>query len=153
MNEIMNYSITCLLFVLLISFTACNETEETPAVETRNATQEMVQELKSIAMNQDNIETWHLNRKRAIAMDEQLKTVTDPGTRINLLFRSGIEWLNAGDYNLAISRLGSIISFIEDNKIQVPANTLNVIKEVLGIAHLRKAELKIVLKIITNIPV
>jgi len=107
-----------------------------------SGTAEMVKELKEIATDKSNIELWHLNRPRAQAIDARAAVEKDPGQKISLMFRSGIEWLNAGDYQTAISRLQSILDFTSANQVNLPPEANYAITEVLGIAHLRKGEIE-----------
>lgn len=136
--------LTSSLLSLLLSLSFCtSETPDNPpkANKKPDATAEMVKELKAIA-SETNLKVWHLNRARAQAIDERLKRVKDPGQRITMLFQAGIEWLNAGDYTASIDRLKTIVSFISDNKLALPPQQLHTIKELLGVAYLRKAEIE-----------
>lgn len=106
------------------------------------ATRQMVAELKTIAEQSDNIEIWHLNRPRAIMLDKQAQQATDPGQKISMMFRAGYEWLNAGEYQTAIERLEFIFDFLQKNNISLPPETARQLKELMGIAYLRKAEIE-----------
>ena len=137
--------VTKIFWFLLLFLLACSsENKEAKVDPPQNpgSTQKMVEELKAIASQTDNIEVWHLNRPRAQFIDRQLATVTDPGQRISLLFKSGIEWLNAGEYTTSIERLRSIFTFIQNQRLQLPPEQFLTIKELLGVAYLRKAEIE-----------
>jgi len=118
------------------------QSPDKPRSTVEDETQEMVDELHALATNTTDIQVWHLNRPRALMIDEQLKTSTDPGQTLGLLFKSGKEWLNAGEYEIALDRFNTIFSYIETNKITVKDETYNKIQEVLGVAYLRKAEIE-----------
>ena len=49
------------LFILMIS---CQSNESAPDNTVHDATQDMIDELKQIALDRSNIQTWHLNRER-----------------------------------------------------------------------------------------
>ena len=104
--------------------------------------QEMVKELRSIALDTSNIEVWHLNKLRAQATDRIIAQTNDAGQFISLSFKSGIEWLNAGDYSAAINRLEAIFALIKKHNISIPDDAYYTIKEVLGMCYLRKAEIE-----------
>jgi hypothetical protein len=132
------------LFILSTIFFIIGCTSETIKEEilVGNSNADMVKELKAIAEKKDNIQIWHLNKERAMAIDNQIQSITDPGQRISMLYKSGIEWLNSGDYEKSIHRLSSILTYIKDNRLNIPPQALHSIKEVLGISYLRKAEIQ-----------
>ncbi len=136
------YHCGSIFFAILLIISSCQNSEKKANTISQASTLEMVEELKEIAMNQDNIETWHLNRKRAMAIDEKIKITQAPGELLSLMFKSGIEWLNAGEYELSITRLSSILTYINNNRLNLPSNAMHSIKEVLGVAYLRKAEIE-----------
>jgi hypothetical protein len=104
----------CLVFFVILLITSCkNNNEIKSQIHLDGSTKEMVLELKSIAMDKSNINLWHLNRLRAMAIDEKIKTIKDPGQYISLSFKSSVEWLNAGEYTFAIDKLNAIFPFIE----------------------------------------
>jgi hypothetical protein len=134
---------SCLLLI-----TSCKQ-ENTPKEPTQvierpinDSNAEMVAELKAIAQNKENINTWHLNKDRAQAIDQKAEVSADFGAKISLLFKSGIEWLNAGDYTKAIDRFRNIEDIIKQNKLRIPPAAMYGIREMLGMAYLRKAEIE-----------
>ncbi len=144
---------SCLwIYIVLIAIALSCKSEPTDSAPPSDHSQQatsvdqgtaaMVAELKAIASDRSNIDLWHLNRPRAQALDAKASTERDPGQKISLIFQSGIEWLNAGDYQTAISRLQSILDFAKANNLKLPAEAKYAITEVLGIAHLRKAEIE-----------
>ena len=141
-NTIIIPSLCLILLATLFSCTSETPPSKAPEPKTVDATQDMVAELKAIASQTDNPRVWHLNRIRAKTIDERLKTVSDPGQRISMLFQSGIEWLNAGEYEYSIDKLQGIVDYINTNRLALPPQQLHTIKELLGIAYLRKAEIE-----------
>lgn len=135
-------NIKSILIPILLIFYGCSPESSMEKQNKPDPTKEMKEELKTIASQTDNIQVWHLNKLRALAIDEKLKTIQDPGQRISLLFKSAIEWLNAGDYQVAISRLNQIFSFIKDNNLSLDPNALKSMTEMLGMVYLRKAEIE-----------
>ncbi|MCB0663398.1 MAG: CRTAC1 family protein [Saprospiraceae bacterium] len=147
----MNYRFSVSIFLLIVGFWSCNndtreQKDDAPTMcapgKQDEATKQMVAELKNIAEQSDNIEIWHLNKPRAIMLDQQANQATDPGQKISLMFRAGYEWLNAGDYQTSIDRLTSIFAYLQQNNIGLPPETASKLKELLGIAYLRKAEIE-----------
>lgn len=128
-----------LIFFILLS--SCKK-EPIKEVVLDESTKAMKQQLYDIAMNHDNINLWHLNKQRAMAMDAKLKDSKDPGQFIGLLFRSALEWLNAGDFDASIARLDKIFSVTQQQNVRLPPKAYYDIKEVLGVAYLRKAEVE-----------
>lgn len=102
----------------------------------------MVEELSAIANDKSNVNVWHLNEDRAKFIDQQLSQVNEPSQKVQMMYKSGIEWLNAGKYEVAIKRLKGLIAYIKDNNFRLPPQVDNSIYEVLGIAYLRKAEIE-----------
>ena len=135
-------NIKYIILTLTIILSSCKKEEVKTKPAKRDYTQEMVQELNAIATNQNNINVWHLNKKRAEYIDETLKKTTNDAELVRLLFKSGSEWLNAGEYNKSISRFNDIFSLIENKKLRLPPEAYYNIREVLGIAYLRKAEIE-----------
>jgi hypothetical protein len=136
-----------ILYCLLLSCASENSgpkplASPAPAAAPMDGTADMVAELKAISEQRDNVEIWHLNKERAQAIDQKLKTVNDPGPRIGMLFQSGIEWLNAGEYNTAIDRLSAIMNLIRAKNLNIGNESMHAISEVLGVAFLRKAEIE-----------
>ncbi len=135
----------CILLFSLLGFWACTsepESKDQPEPTVTDSTQKMVEELRAIAQQKGNLEVWHLNRARAEAIDQRLSSTTDPGQRISLLFSGAIEWLNAGEYATSIERLDAIFNFISAQQLNLPPAQLLRIKELQGIAYLRKAEIE-----------
>lgn len=135
-------NIKYIILTLTIILSSCKKEEVKTKPAKRDYTQEMVQELNAIATNQNNINVWHLNKKRAEYIDEILKKTTNDAELVRLLFKSGSEWLNAGKYNKSISRFNDIFSLIENKKLRLPPEAYYNVREVLGIAYLRKAEIE-----------
>ena len=135
-SNIFNY------FILIVLFFSCKEESPVNEILIIDNTPEMVDELRAIAQQTSNINVWHLNRLRAQALDNQIKQITDPGQRLSLQFRSAAEWLNAGDYNKSLERSGEILKFLDENKLSIPKQSLKTIKELHGIAYMRKAEIE-----------
>ena len=131
-----------IILILTYLLASCKKEEDKTKPTQRDYTQEMVQELTAIATNQNDINVWHLNKKRAEYIDETIKKTSEDAKLISLLFRSGIEWLNAGEYNKSISRFNDIFSLIENKKLRLPPEAYYNIREVLGVAYLRKAEIE-----------
>ena len=86
-------NIKYIILTLTIILSSCKKEEVKIKPAKRDYTQEMVQELNAIATNQNNINVWHLNKKRAEYIDEILKKTTNDAELVRLLFKSGIEWL------------------------------------------------------------
>ena len=107
-----------------------------------DGTAKMVSELSAIASNKSNINLWHLNKERAMAIDAQLASITDPGQHISMTFKAGLEWLNAGELDTAAARITSIFDYIKSNNLNIPAPALKSIKELLGVVFLRKGEIE-----------
>ncbi|MEL6638038.1 MAG: FG-GAP-like repeat-containing protein [Bacteroidota bacterium] len=130
--------------ILLLSLCCSEPSAPEPAAspDAADGTAAMVAELRTIAQRTDNLQMWHLNRARAQAIDQRLDQVSDPGQRISMLFQSGIEWLNAGEYQRAIAQLQAIFDFIDGQQLKLPPQQYWTIKELLGIAHLRKGEIE-----------
>ena len=133
-----------LISLVIISCDSDNSTESNsqPSLSDDMETERMKSELKQLASDRSNINVWHLNKERAIQYDNTWPQIPDPGQRITLMFKSSMEWLNAGDYEKSIDRLNSIFVFIRENNIQLDAGALNQAKELLGISYLRKAEVE-----------
>jgi hypothetical protein len=147
----MKYCLPLSIILLLFGVGSCSDEkaqkgDENPEMcapgKQDEATKQMVAELKAIAEQSDNIEIWHLNRPRAMALDQQAQQTQNPGQRISLMFRAGYEWLNAGEYQTAIERLNSIFAYLQQNNMKVPPDVSRQLKELLGIAYLRKAEIE-----------
>ena len=141
----MKYLFPTLHLTILMLIIGCGgEPSEDPQTETTIdlGTEKMVTELKAIAEDKSNINIWHLNKLRAQAIDQQMANVSDPGQRIQMLFRSGTEWLNAGDYTTAIERLKSIVDFVDQNNLQLPPDADYGVRELLGMAFMRKGEIE-----------
>ncbi len=144
-NEIPKLMIMGLLLLLSCkpeSSPKATNVENKTVQKSDNETQEMVNELKAIATQNDDITVWHLNRPRALMFDEQLKSLKEPSQVITTLFKSGKEWLNAGEYALAIARFDKIFSYVQENNLSLSGGTLNTIQELLGMAYLRKGEVE-----------
>jgi len=139
---------TCLIFLIIVSVVSCKEnptpeaTSPTPQVVVNDSTKEMIAELKAIANQKGNINMWHLNKERAIAMDQKIASISDYGQKIQLLFKSGVQWLNAGNYNFSIDRFNAIFDLVKQNNLRLPAEALYSIREMAGMAYLRKAEIE-----------
>lgn len=150
----MNKKIAGLILTLMIISLSCStdktqpqatpqtQNQSQPKRSVEDSTQAMVDELYKLASDDSNINVWHLNKKRALAIDNQLKTITESGQKITMLFKSGIEWLNAGNYELSISKLSEIFELIKRENLQIAPESFYKIKEVLGVAYLRKAEIE-----------
>ncbi|MFT5166379.1 MAG: uncharacterized membrane protein (DUF106 family) [Saprospiraceae bacterium] len=69
-------SIYAIILAFLFTLISCNseDIKTAPIEDATNSTKEMVAELKAIANKRDNILIWHLNKERAAALDEQIKT-------------------------------------------------------------------------------
>ncbi len=139
----------CIVLLTLFMFLSCNNSqeikivkEEQNQIDLNETTKEMAMELKSIAQDMSNVNVWHLNRLKALDLDEKIKATKDPGQFISLSFNSGIEWLNAGEYNIAINRLNAIFNLIGKQNFNLPSEASYTMKEVLGMAYLRKAEIE-----------
>ncbi len=130
-----------LLSLLPLLLVACGDAEA-PAPPPPTPTAAMVAELRAIAEARPEGEVWHLNAARASAIDRRLPTVRDPGERISLLFEAGTQWLNAGDYTLAIERYDEIFRFVTAAKLDVPEGPMRAIEEMRAVAWLRKAEIE-----------
>ncbi|WP_161555235.1 CRTAC1 family protein [Dokdonia sinensis] len=142
MNRIYAQLLTIIVIITLFS---CKQEDKVVVVDDKapiGSTKKMVDELKSIALDESNINIWHLNKLRANAIDNSLKTTQDPGQFISLTFKSGTEWLNSGNYDLAIERFSSILAYVENRKMKLPEDASYTIKEMLGMAYLRKAEIE-----------
>lgn len=135
---------------LLFGVSSCKDAEKsdntTPvnlSKDIRNEIKnEIKNELKAIAEDTSNIDLWHLNGLRAKAIDKQIKSTTDPGQKIGLLFKVGIEWLNAGDYEKSIERLSEIFDLVKTQNLRLPSEADYAIREVLGVVYLRKGEIE-----------
>ena len=135
----------CFLCFLLI--TSCNPTttsnkENNEEIKLDQESERMIKELQSIANDRSNIKIWHLNKERALAIDKRLAQVQDPGQKISLLFQSANEWLKAGNYDKSIEHFNSIFSYLTLNSMSLPPDQFYTIKEMLGVAYLRKGEIE-----------
>ncbi|NNE27378.1 MAG: CRTAC1 family protein [Saprospiraceae bacterium] len=142
------YLVIIIVFTLSI-FSCTNEpsVNNPGLVESSSSTSDMEtsrmkSELLQLANDRSNINIWHLNKERAIQYDNTWPQLQDPGQRITLMFKSSMDWLNAGDYEKSIQRLNSIFNYISDNKVNLDRQALNQAKELLGISYLRKAEVE-----------
>jgi len=108
----------------------------------QSSTREMVTELAQIAMDKSDINSWHLNKERATQYDAAFKSATDVSQKLKLLFKSSDEWLKAGKYDESILRMNSLISVIDDNKLNLPAAEYIKLKAFLGVCYLRKGEIE-----------
>jgi len=132
---------------ILIFLSSCSEPEKNPVqdpkkVQLDTETERMIADLRSISEDRSNIQIWHLNRERAVAIDNRLTQIQDPGQRISLLFQSANEWLKAGDYDKSIENFNSIFSYLSQNAMKLPPEQYLVMRELLGVAHLRKGEIE-----------
>lgn len=132
-----------ILFVAILSLLSigCGSEPARSAKAVDPATEKMKAELSGIS-SQDNINLWHRNRPRAEMMEDKSAQVTDPGQRVTLMFKSSIEWLNAGEYDRTIKLLGDLLTYIADAQIVLREDQMVKMKELLGTAYLRKAEIE-----------
>jgi len=128
--------------ILALSLLACQEQTNQEVMQVSSETSDMINELKSIALDKSDITLWHLNRDRAVMIDNKIQSTTNPGQRINMLFQSGTEWLNAGDYNTSIERFNTLLKYIKSENVNLKDETLNKLNELRGVAYLRKAEIE-----------
>lgn len=143
MNTNFYYKITLFLaFSVLFCISCGNENTGDVQLKNRQGTDQMVRELKAIAYDSSNINIWHLNRLRAKSIDEQIRTNPEIAKLIGLYFNSSVEWLNAGEFQRSIDRNNTLLKIIESRKIRLPEEAYYEIKEVLGMAHFRKAEIE-----------
>ena len=126
----------------MIYLFGCQQEAQPADAALSDETQAMINELKAIAEDRSNIDTWHLNRERAMHLDNQLDGMADPGAYMTTLFKAGLEWLNAGEYQTSIERLEGIFEYIKSNNLRIPPNVHHAFSEVLGVAYLRKAEIE-----------
>ena len=135
-----------LLFtVLLLAFigiASCSSEPTAAQPEVKVDNNKIKQELQRIADDKSNIKLWHLNRERAQMMDKRIEQLTDPAQKFSLIFKASSEWLNAGEYGIAIKHLEDLKTFIAAENIKVSDRSLNGIDELLGMAYLRKAEVE-----------
>lgn len=140
-------------FLLLILFfigNSCKEdasskassSAQTPVVSKEDAHLKMVQELRYIADDKSDLEMWHRNEDRAKQFDQLIQETEDNGEKITMLFQSGMEYLNAGQYENAIIRLKFIVDFVNSQKLKLPKETDKKVRELYAVAHLRKAEVE-----------
>jgi len=144
----MNFRTVIYSILLSLFFIACNQksdkVNDTSTLDSNidAETEQMKSELRLLAEDRSNINVWHLNKERAIQYDKTWPALQDPGQRITLMFKSSMEWLNAGDYEKSIQLLNSIFEFIRVNNIQIDPNAMKQARELLGISYLRKAEVE-----------
>ncbi len=103
------------VFSLLCLWSSCGEKDHTERVYSNL---EMAKELALIAADESDITLWHLNRKRAEFIDSKIIEISVPERKISLLFQSGTEWLNAGDYTKAIERFELIVEYISSLELE-----------------------------------
>ena len=128
------------VFSLLCLLSSCGEKERTERVDSNL---EMAKELALIAADESDITLWHLNRKRAEFIDSKIVEISVPERKVSLLFQSGTEWLNAGDYTKAIERFQQIIEYFSSLELKgLSEENELMINEMLGMAYLRKAEIE-----------
>lgn len=134
------YIATILAFYLCAL--SCSQHEKGKSETTVNLPSEIKNELKAIAEDKSNVDLWHLNAVRAKAIEKQIEKTTDPGQKISLLFKVGMEWLNAGDYEKSIKRINEILILVNTQNLRLPSEANYAIKEVLGVVYLRKGEIE-----------
>lgn len=134
----------------LLAFVACKSEQvkdeaQKPVPQQKvnlSSNQEIAIELLQIAQDRSDINNWHLNKERAIQYDQSFQSATDVSQKLQLLFKSSDEWLKAGKYEESIKRMESLVTTIENNKLNLPAAQYNMLKEFLGVCYLRKGEIE-----------
>jgi tetratricopeptide (TPR) repeat protein len=112
------------------------------AAEQDEETKAMVRRLQVIANNPDPGEMWHQNEKLARALDIKIQQSQSLEERLPYIFQSGLQWLNAGNYDKSIFLFGSVIDLIERGKIRLNEQSTRQFYEMLAISHLRKGEIE-----------
>ncbi len=134
------------LIVILLFLGGCApDSPNLPASNARiseDGTADMIAELKAIANDKSNIQLWHLNKERAKAMDAKIPEIQDIGTKLSMSFKASAEWLNAGEYDIAIEKLQELLELINTENYKLPPKVTPTIEELLGVAYLRKAEVE-----------
>ena len=134
------------LIYLIVTLFSCTENPNKNSIQHADHLSEghkkMINELREIAEDKSNVNVWHLNEERARFIDEQLDQVNNPSQKVQMMFKSASEWLNAGNYELSIQRFNQLLNFVKHNNFRLPPEVNHSVQEVLGIAYLRKAEIE-----------
>ena len=152
------------LFFLILIISACDsqsgESSENPdvhahhhasngvsassgqAAEQDEETKAMVSRLRAIADNPDIGEMWHQNRKMAEFLDSRIAAAKTPQERVPLVFQSGLQWLNAGDFDRSIFLFGSVVDLLDRYRLKMEPKAARSFYEMLALANLRKGEIE-----------
>ncbi|HHS96094.1 MAG TPA: VCBS repeat-containing protein, partial [Phaeodactylibacter sp.] len=120
-----------------------HQTDTSKTTSLPASTQEMVNELRHIALNPNNKDMWYLNEQKAKKYEAMLPQLTNtPNQWINTAYQAATQWLNAGNYNHAIELLDQTFAFIKTQNVQLQQNEINTLLEVKAISFMRKGEIE-----------
>ena len=135
------------LWVTLYCLTSCNRKEsndgnrdESVVLTQNNSTQEMIEEINKKVSEIDIANVPYIfNQQKASILAQKIQ-VARGNEQLNLMFTYGLELLNAGRTEEAITNLNRVLEVVESKNVQSKAELIYYLKKQLAIAHMRKAE-------------